>query len=59
MAAAAIGGSIVYGLTPYLDETLVPTIDEAVKLSYGPIHRAAWAVALSWIIVACVHGYGG
>lgn len=57
--SAAIGGSIIYGLTPYLDDTLVPTIDSIVSLTYGPFHRAAWGLALAWVIIACIHGYGG
>lgn len=57
--SAAIAASIIYGLTPYVNETLVPTIDDVVKLTYGPLHRAAWALALAWTIVACIHGYGG
>ena len=57
--SAAIGASVIYGLTPYIDEALVPTIDFVIKLTYGPLHRTAWAVALAWVIVACIHGYGG
>ncbi|XP_057365447.1 nose resistant to fluoxetine protein 6-like [Daphnia carinata] len=57
--SGAVAASIIYGLTPYVNETLVPTIDDVVKLTYGPLHRAAWALALAWTIVACIHGYGG
>lgn len=57
--SAGVGALIVYGLTPYLDESATPAIDNIVKLTYGPFHRAAWALALSWVIVACIHGYGG
>ncbi|KAI9559818.1 hypothetical protein GHT06_013825 [Daphnia sinensis] len=57
--SGAVAASIIYGLTPYVNEALVPTIDDVVKLTYGPLHRAAWALALAWTIVACIHGYGG
>jgi hypothetical protein len=42
-----------------VNEELVPTINWAVKMTYGPLHRTAWALVLGWIIVACIHGYGG
>ena len=51
--------AIVYGLTPYLDETEVPDIKPIVKLTYGPLHRTAWGMVIGWIIVACSRGYGG
>ena len=57
--SAVIAASIIYGLTPYLNEALVPTIDWAVTITYGPLHRTAWALIVAWVIVACIHGYGG
>ena len=51
--------AIVYGLTPYLDETEVPDIAPVIQFTYGPLHRTAWAMVIGWIIVACSRGYGG
>lgn len=50
---------VVYGLVPYLDVEKVPTINPAISLTYGPLHRAAWALAIGWVVWACVRGYGG
>ena len=50
---------IIYGLSPYVDETTTPVIEWAVRMIYGPFHRVIWAMALAWIIIACIHGYGG
>lgn len=37
-------------------DTPISVIDSAF---YEPLSHVLWAVALSWIIFACVHGYGG
>ena len=51
--AALIGCLVVYGLVPYQkDPTLVASTAE--RALYGGLHRLAWAVALSWVILASV-----
>ncbi|EFX71086.1 hypothetical protein DAPPUDRAFT_60562 [Daphnia pulex] len=57
--STAAGLEIVYGLTPYVDESKVPEISSAVSMTYGPLHRTAWAFVIGWIIFACSRGYGG
>jgi peptidoglycan/LPS O-acetylase OafA/YrhL len=57
--STAAGLAIVYGMTPYVDESKVPEISSAVSLTYGPLHRTAWAFVIGWIIFACSRGYGG
>ena len=55
----AVGLAVVYGLSPYVDQSKVPEISFAVKIIYGPLHRTAWACAIAWIIFSCSRGYGG
>lgn len=52
-------GAIIFGLIPYLDETKVPEIPLGVTISYGALHRTAWAAFLAWVVFACASGYGG
>lgn len=55
----SISLAVVFGLVSYLDESQMPEIPSAVSLTYSPLHRTAWAVAVGWIIFACIRGYGG
>lgn len=59
MIAALFALAVIYGMTPYLDETTAPVINPFVRVSYGALHHSAWAIAIGWIIFACTHGYGG
>ncbi|KAI9551729.1 hypothetical protein GHT06_022065 [Daphnia sinensis] len=51
--------TVIYGMTPYLDETTVPVINPIVRVTYGAFHHSVWAIAIGWIIFNCTHGYGG
>ena len=57
--ATAIGLAVLYGLSDLLDPSTVPEINAATKVIYGTFHRLAWAIAVGWVIFACVSGYGG
>ncbi|XP_046461507.1 nose resistant to fluoxetine protein 6-like [Daphnia pulex] len=57
--SAAVGLAIVYGLAPYVDPSKVPEVSSLLKMTYGPLHRTAWAFVITWIIFACSRGYGG
>ena len=57
--ATAIGLAVLYGLSDLLDPLTVPEINAATKVIYGTFHRLAWAIAVGWVIFACVSGYGG
>ena len=56
--AFLVGCLVIYGLVPFqkdinLDASL------AERAIYGGFHRLAWALALSWVILACIKGAGG
>lgn len=57
--STAVGLAIIYGLTPYVDQSKVPEVSPVVQMTYGPLHRTAWAFVIAWIIFACSRGYGG
>ena len=50
---------VLYALVPYMDEDVTPEIDPFFRVAYGTLHRAVWAAALGWVVIACARGYGG
>lgn len=50
---------VLYGLVPFLNEKSVPVMNPGFRIAYGVLHRFVWAVAVGWIVFACVSGYGG
>jgi len=58
IVAFAVGVSVVYGMAGY-QMPWDPMPSKAVNLTYGGLHRFAWGLAVSWVIFACVTGYGG
>ena len=56
--AFLVGFLVVYGLVPYQKD---PTLDASLaeRAIYVGFHRLAWALALSWVILACIKGAGG
>ena len=57
--AFAIGLSVVYGEVPYIDSDKFPQLNDSLRVIYGSLSRMGWAIALSWVVFACVKGYGG
>ena len=56
LSAFAVGFGVVYGLDIHAGME-PPSI--ATNVVYGGFHRAAWGLALGWLIFACCRGYGG
>jgi hypothetical protein len=50
---------VVYGLAPFLDQSQVVTLPSGLRILYGSLHRVTWAIALGWVVFACIKGYGG
>ena len=54
--AAGIAMSVLYGL---YDDSGTLQLSTTLTTVYNATSRAAWAVAVSWVIVACATGHGG
>ena len=55
LIAFLVGCLVIYGLVPYQkDMSLDASLAE--RAIYGGFHRLAWALALSWVILACIKG---
>ena len=56
--AFLVGCLVIYGLVPYQKDIQsdAPLAERAI---YGGFHRLAWALAVSWVILACIKGAGG
>ena len=59
IAATTVSLCVVYGMVPYLDESVIPEMNDAIRVTFGAFNRLAWAIAVGWVIFACTNGYGG
>lgn len=57
--------TVIYGLAPFYqkDPTIggmfTPDFTPIVRISYGVLHRPAFALSAAWIIFACSQNYAG
>lgn len=59
-AATGVALAVVFGIARYNDPSPgTPQMSLAEAVLYGGLHRAAWAAAVAWVVVACHWGYGG
>ncbi|XP_042889060.1 nose resistant to fluoxetine protein 6-like [Penaeus japonicus] len=59
-AATGVALAVVFGIARYNNPSPgTPQMSLTEAVLYGGLHRAAWAVAVAWIILACHWGYGG
>ena len=49
----------IYGLIPFLNENLEFEMNPLMCVIFGTFSRIGWAIAVGWIIFACLSGYGG
>ena len=49
--------SVLYGL--YNEDGKPPHLSDTLSTVYNSLARVGWAVAISWVIVACATGNGG
>lgn len=57
MVSTAVCGAILFGLYPTYKH--YGSLDVNVAAFYNAVSRPLWCCAMAWIVVACVHGYGG
>ena len=57
--AWAVGLAVIYGLdaNEYNMTNTEPSF--AARVIFNTFHRLGWGLAMSWLIFACFHGYGG
>lgn len=59
VVSSAMALAVVYGLVPYIKEENVHEVADPIRVAYGSLSRFAWSVSVSWVIFACIKGYGG
>ena len=59
LSSALVACLIVYGMYEYstFPTSLEPS--RSVSVIYGAMNRPVWTMCLAWVVIACVHGYGG
>ncbi|XP_012942470.2 O-acyltransferase like protein [Aplysia californica] len=55
--AVATGLAVVYGI--HGDITAKDPSSTEVAALYNALSKSVWAVAISWVVIACASGYGG
>lgn len=61
LVSLAAGFAVIFGLTDIRRQNtyVKPGWNDLDTLFYIGFHRIAWGLALSWVVFACVKGYGG
>ncbi len=59
LVSFAVGVSVVYGMDGIGMLMELEQPEEWLRVSYNTFARSAWGFAVSWLIFACVNGYGG
>ncbi|XP_076093698.1 nose resistant to fluoxetine protein 6-like [Mytilus galloprovincialis] len=56
LVAAVLACAVLYGI---YDDVNGNRPSQEVSSFYITVHRTVWGAAVSWVIFACAHGYGG
>lgn len=56
-ASTGLALTVIYGIFPWHDPTY--DISKLEGTFYAGLSRFTWAVAVSWVMFACIKGYGG
>lgn len=55
--ALAVMAAVIFGMIPL--QKMDHQFNHAEDTVYNSFAKTGWSVAVIWIIVACVYGYGG
>ena len=59
LSSALVACLIVYGVYEYGTVPASAEQSRSVAVIYAAMNRPVWAMCLAWVVIACVHGYGG
>jgi len=59
LCSAAVLIAVVYGRDEYEAKIDPESVSKLGNVFYGSLHKLAYSLALSWLVFACFHGYGG
>ncbi|XP_037070378.1 nose resistant to fluoxetine protein 6-like [Pollicipes pollicipes] len=59
LVAALTACLVVYGLYDYSTVPPLAVPSKTASIVYAALNRPAWGMCLAWVVIACVHGYGG
>ena len=61
--ASGTACAIIYGLYPSFSDPQTSIADSLLDVNtaafYNALSRPMWTMALAWVVIACVNGYGG
>lgn len=55
--ALAVMAAVIFGMAPL--QKMNHKFNHAEDTVYNAFSRTGWSAAVIWIVIACVHGYGG
>ena len=59
LSSALVACLIIYGPYEHIAIPPLALASRSESVIYGAMNRPVWAMCLAWVVIACVHGYGG